>query len=196
MIIFLVICAYLMGSIPSGYLIVKYKCGEDVRNSGSGNIGATNVSRCYGKKMGNLTKICDISKAFLPMVVSDLLIKNNIVSGDRPILLTLVAVATILGHNYSIFLKFKGGKGVATTVGSFVYILPIPMLLAAIIFFGLKLITKVVSLRAMTSCFILFISTWLLGYNIVFVYGTFIIFILMIIRHKDNIKRLIKGEEK
>lgn len=196
MIIFLVICGYLMGSIPSGYLLIKYKYGEDIRNSGSGNIGATNVSRCYGKKMGNLTKICDISKAFFPVVAVDLLIKNNIVGGDRSILLTLVAIAIILGHNYSIFLNFKGGKGVATTVGSFVYILPIPMLFAAVIFFGLKIITKVVSIRAMISCFILFIATWLLGYNIVFVCGTFIILILMVIRHKANIKRIINGEEK
>lgn len=196
MIIFLVICAYLMGSIPSGYLLVKYKYGEDIRNSGSGNIGATNVSRCYGKQMGNLTKIFDIGKAFLPMVASDLLIKNNIISGDRPTLLTLVAISTIIGHNYSIFLKFKGGKGVATTVGSFVYILPVPMLIAAIMFFGLKLITKVVSIRAMISCLVLFVSTWLLDYNTVFVYGTFVIFILMVIRHKSNIKRMVNGEEK
>lgn len=196
MIIFLVICSYLMGSIPSGYLLIKYKYGQDIRNCGSGNIGATNVSRCYGKNMGNLTKICDIGKAFFPMITTDLLIKGNIVSGNKPILLTLVAIATILGHNYSIFLKFKGGKGVATTVGSFVYILPIPMLFAAVMFFGLKLITKVVSIRAMISCFVLFITTWLLDYNTAFVYGTFIILILMIIRHKSNIKRIINGEEK
>ncbi len=196
MMTFLVICAYLIGSIPSGYLLIKYKYGEDIRASGSGNIGATNVSRCYGKKMGNLTQACDMAKAFIPVVVSDLLLKNSIIIADRSLLLTLVALATILGHNYSIFLKFKGGKGVATTAGAFSYILLIPMLIAGAFFIGLRFITKIVSIRSIVLGLVLFLSTLILGYNITYVYGTLTAFILIIIRHRDNIKRLIKGEEK
>lgn len=196
MMIFLVIFAYLIGSIPSGYLLVKYKYGDDIRKFGSGNIGATNVERYSGKKVGNIIKLCDISKGVIPVIISDILLKTNVINYDRALLLTLVAVATILGHNYTIFLKFKGGKGVATTVGAFIYILPIPMICTAICFFGLKLITKIVSIRSMISALVLFLLTLFLGYNTSYVYGTLFAFVLIVIRHKANIKRLISGEEK
>lgn len=196
MIIFCCIFSYLMGSIPSGYLLVRYFLNKDVREYGSGNIGATNVSRVGGKKLGSLTQGCDMLKALIPLILGDLLLKFNLITIDRPTLLTSIAICAIIGHNYTIFLKFKGGKGVATTAAAFVYIIPIPTLIAGAAFFGLKIFTKIVSVRSLALGTVLFIATFALGYNKIYVIGTFIAAIFIIIRHRSNIKRLIKGEEK
>lgn len=185
-----------MGSIPSGYLLVKYKYGEDIRTLGSGNIGATNVKRNYGKTTGTLIMAFDMLKGLLPVVITDLLFKANIVTGNKSLVLTLVALAAILGHNYTIFLKFKGGKGVATTVGALAYILTIPTLIACATFLILKLFTKIVSIRSICLGLSLVLATYFLKFDMEFVYGAFIAFLLIVVRHKENIKRLISGEEK
>ncbi|SHJ31747.1 glycerol-3-phosphate acyltransferase PlsY [Clostridium cavendishii DSM 21758] len=194
--IFLVILGYLMGSIPSGYLLVKYKYGEDIRNLGSGNIGATNVKRNYGKTTGTLIMIFDMLKGLLPVLISDLLFRLDIVNGNKSLVLTLVALAAILGHNYTIFLKFKGGKGVATTVGAFAYILTIPTLIACATFLILKFFIKIVSIRSICLGLALVLSTYFFKFDMEFFYGALIAALLIIVRHKQNIKRLINGEEK
>ena len=143
----MILLSYLIGSIPTGYLIVKWKFGKDVRNFGSGNIGSTNVGRVAGKKYQIITTILDILKGFVPVVIADIACRNNLISINKELFLILIAFTTIIGHNFTIFLKFKGGKGVSTTIGSFVYLVPIPMLIVAILFFSMKLKTKVVSIR-------------------------------------------------
>lgn len=193
---FLIILAYLMGSIPSGLLIVKAFKGIDIREHGSGNIGATNVRRVCGYKYAVPSGVCDLLKAFIPTVITDMLFRFNIVEGNRAFVLCAVALAAILGHNYSIFLKFKGGKGVATTMAAFFYILPIPMIIALAFFIFLRYITKIISIRSMTLGIVLFISTCILGYSKEYIIATFIACALIFWRHKANIKRIIDGTEK
>lgn len=191
----MVLLSYLIGSIPTGYLIVKWKFGKDVRDFGSGNIGSTNVGRVAGKKYQIITTILDILKGFVPVLIADIACRNNLINFDKEIFLIVIAFTTIIGHNFTIFLKFKGGKGVSTTVGSFLYLTPIPMFIIAVIFFTMKLKTNVVSIRVLVCALVLFLSTWLLGYDKVYVIATFCAFLLICIRHKANIVRIIKGEE-
>lgn len=196
LLILLVVFSYLMGSIPSGYLIVKKVLNEDVRDYGSGNIGATNVRRVGGDKLSKITAICDMLKAVVPVLLARILIWTNILETNEALSLSLVALAVILGHNYTIFLKFKGGKGVATSAAAFMVAIPIPFLITAVVFFGLKLITKIVSIRSLAAGVTLFLSTLLLGYDKYYITSTFLACSLVFWRHKENIKRLIKGEEK
>ena len=196
MLALLIILSYLMGSIPSGYIIVKKKLNKDVRDYGSGNIGATNVSRVAGKKVGKITAILDMLKAILPVVLTQILLANNIITTNKSLSLGLVALAAILGHNYTIFLKFKGGKGVATSAAAFMFIVPKAFIVTAIVFFGLKLFTKIVSIRSLTAAVVLCLSTWLLGYDKYLIISTFITAVLCFWRHRANIKRLIDGTEK
>ncbi|MBS5938751.1 glycerol-3-phosphate 1-O-acyltransferase PlsY [Clostridium sp.] len=196
MLALLIILSYIMGSIPSGYIIVKKKLNKDVRDYGSGNIGATNVGRVAGKKVGKITAILDMLKAILPVVLTQILLANNILTTNRSLSLGLVALAAILGHNYTIFLKFKGGKGVATSAAAFMFIVPKAFIVTAIVFFGLKLFTKIVSIRSLTAAVVLCLSTWLLGYDKYLIISTFITAVLCFWRHRANIKRLIDGTEK
>lgn len=196
MLLLIVILAYLFGSIPFGYILVKYKLKKDVRDFGSGNIGATNVRRVAGNKLSKITAICDMIKALIPVISADLLIKEGILTTNRSLTLSLVALAAILGHNYTIFLKFKGGKGVATTAAAFMYILPIPLIITALVFFGLRFFTKVVSIRSLISGVTLFLSTLILNYDKYLVMATFLACVLLFWRHRTNIKRIIRGEEK
>lgn len=196
MLALLIILSYIMGSIPSGYIIVKKKLNKDVRDYGSGNIGATNVGRVAGKKVGKITAILDMLKAILPVVLTQILLANNILTTNKSLSLGLVALAAILGHNYTIFLKFKGGKGVATSAAAFMFIVPKAFIVTAIVFFGLKLFTKIVSIRSLTAAVVLCLSTWLLGYDKYLIISTFITAVLCFLRHRANIKRLIDGTEK
>ena len=191
----LIVFSYLMGSIPTGYILVKKKLNKDVRDYGSGNIGATNVRR-IGEKLSKITAICDMLKAIIPVLLTRILIWTHILNTNESLSLSLVAIAAILGHNYTIFLKFKGGKGVATSAAAFMIVVPIPFIITAIIFFGLKLFTKIVSIRSLAAGVTLFLSTLLLGYDKYYVYATLFACLLVFWRHKANIVRLIKGEEK
>lgn len=192
----LIIFSYLMGSIPTGYILVKKKLNKDVRDYGSGNIGATNVKRVAGEKLSKITAICDMLKAIIPVLLTRILIWSDILKTNESLSLSLVAIAAILGHNYTIFLKFKGGKGVATSAAAFMIVVPIPFIITAIVFFGLKLITKVVSIRSLIAGITLFLSTLLLGYDKYYIYATLFTCILVFWRHKSNIIRIMKGEEK
>ncbi|MGL5151920.1 MAG: glycerol-3-phosphate 1-O-acyltransferase PlsY [Clostridium sp.] len=196
MIIILAILGYLMGSIPTGYILVKKNLHIDIREHGSGNIGATNVGRVAGKRLGLITTILDMAKAMIPVIITDILLKLHVIDLDRSLALTMVGVCAILGHNYTIFLKFKGGKGVATTIAAFAYIIPIPLAISVAFFLGLKKFTKIVSIRSMVLGTVLFLSTLLLGYEKNYIIGSFIACILIFWRHKSNIGRILRGEEK
>ena len=196
MLALLVIFSYLMGSIPTGYIIVKKKFNKDIREFGSGNIGATNVGRIAGKKLSKITAICDMLKAIVPVLVTYLFLYLGLLKSNKSIALALVAVAAILGHNYTIFLKFKGGKGVATSAAAFMFIVPKTLIVTAIVFFGLKLFTKVVSIRSLSAGVTLFVTTLLFGYDKYLVSATLFACVLVFWRHRANIKRLIDGTEK
>ena len=195
MLLILVLFSYLIGSIPSGYIFVKKILNKDIRNYGSGNIGATNVKRVAGKKLSNIVLLCDMLKAIIPVLLTKVLIANNIINVYENLSLGLVAIAAILGHNYTIFLKFKGGKGVATSAAAFIFIAPKAFIVTAIVFFSLKLITKIVSIRSLISALVLFITTWLFNYDIYIVSAAFLTCILCFWRHRSNIVRLINGVE-
>ncbi len=183
------IISFVIGSIPFGLLISK-KQGINIRKTGSGNIGATNVYRNLGKGAGALTLICDLSKGFLAVFIVSLLFKNN----DIAIYISCISV--VLGHDFSLLLKFKGGKGVATTYGSTLFLYPYASLFGIVVWIAVLIWTKYSSLAALASfsfstliCF-LFCS----NNNLKFVFG--FLLILMFIRHSGNIKRFMLKEEK
>lgn len=194
--ILLIIISYLLGSIPFGLVVVKCVKGIDIREHGSGNIGATNVRRVCGTKIAVISGVSDLLKAFIPTLIARLLFAFNVLTGNEPLIVSLVALAAILGHNYSIFLKFKGGKGVATTMAAFGCILPIPMAISVVIFILLRYVTKVISIRSMVLAITLFLSTLLLGYEKEYIIATLVAGLLIFWRHKANIKRIIEGTEK
>jgi len=180
----IIILAYLFGSVPIGYIFGRIK-GRDIRKEGSGNIGFTNVCRVLGKKWGIPTLIFDTLKGFVPPFVSfhlGLAEKIAIISG----------LCAICGHNWSIFLGFKGGKGVATSAGVFLALAPIETLLTLIIF-GIALsISRIVAISSITSSvFLPIIIFFHKGKGPVFLFSL-LASLFIIIKHIPNIKRLIK----
>lgn len=188
MIVVLMIVAYILGSIPNALWIGKVFKGIDVREHGSKNTGSTNAARVLGAKLGILTLILDISKGAIPTLIATMLL-------DSSISVILVGICAILGHSFSIFMKFKGGKAVATTVGVFIVLVPGAILLAAVIFFLVFGITRYVSLSSMIGAISLPIWIVLFYKNIPLTIFGIIIAILIIVRHKSNIQRLLNGTE-
>ncbi|QUB97854.1 glycerol-3-phosphate 1-O-acyltransferase PlsY [Leptotrichia sp. oral taxon 221] len=188
MVVVLMIVAYILGSIPNALWIGKVFKGIDVREHGSKNTGSTNAARVLGAKLGILTLILDISKGAIPTLIATMLLESSIS-------VILVGICAILGHSFSIFMKFKGGKAVATTVGVFIVLVPGAILLAAVIFFLVFGITRYVSLSSMIGAISLPIWIILFYKNIPLTIFGIIIAILIIVRHKSNIQRLLNGTE-
>ena len=176
--------SYLFGSIPFGYLFTKILLKKDIRNVGSGNIGATNVLRTGNKSLGYLTLVLDIAKAVVPVIY----IKLN-----YPDLVYISALCAFLGHLFPIWLKFKGGKGVATLVGILISINIYYALIFGIVWILTFLISKYSSLSS------LFASISIPIYLLIIDQGNIIFFIIMFVlifyTHRENIKRLINKEE-
>ena len=193
-IIFAIIAAYLIGSIPTSYLIGK-AMGIDVRKEGSGNVGATNVLRAVGKLPALITLIIDILKgvASVTLLAYVFFSKDLTVSFDH--FRVLLGLSAIVGHNWTIFLKFKGGKGVATSCGVMAVLLPAPMAIAVVVFIATLLITRYVSLGSILLSLTVPISAAIIGKDIELVILAVIACILISYRHKANIKRLLMGTE-
>jgi len=185
--ILLFITAFLLGSIPFGIIIAKAK-GVNLKKVGSGNIGATNVLRSLGKWPAALTLLGDVLKGTAAIAIGRYL-------GAGPVYEGLVGFSAILGHNFSIFLGFRGGKGVATSLGVLSIYSPQIALFTFIIWLAVVIFTKYSSMGAL-------VSFSLLPINILFFDGreklftAILITILIFIRHRDNIQRLIKGTER
>lgn len=194
-IILTVLFAFLCGSIPMGYLLVKKYCGIDIRTQGSGNIGSTNVKRVAGSKISILTQALDVTKGLIPVAISMLLALVYKLPIEKNTFNAVVAIAAIIGHNYTPFLGFNGGKGVNTTLGAFILIAPIPTISAIAMHFILKLFTPIVSIRSIALGLTLPIASILTGLNPSIIYSAIIAAIIMIIRHKDNLIRLYQGKE-
>ncbi|WP_139904404.1 glycerol-3-phosphate 1-O-acyltransferase PlsY [Clostridium thermarum] len=190
-----ILISFLCGSIPSGYIITKKMCGIDIRTVGSGNIGSTNVKRVAGSKASIITQIIDVAKGVTPVVVSIYLYDKLALQVDKDTFLSMIAISAILGHNYTPFLKFKGGKGVNTTLGAFFFIAPIPTAAGIAIHFLLKVITSIVSIRSIATGIMLPLMCYILQFPMAITNGALIACVLMIIRHKDNIVRLINNQE-
>jgi len=188
----LIFSAYIIGSIPTAYIIGRLTKGIDIRNYGSGNVGATNAFRVLGKKLGILTLIIDILKGFLPVYFLNFLLKSNVLN-----LQLIAGLFLIIGHIYTIFLGFKGGKGVATAAGVFLAITPIQMFLTLIVFAIILKTTKYVSVGSIISAisYPIFIFIWDVS-AISLKILSIAIALLIILKHKSNIVRLLNGSEK
>ena len=176
--------SYLFGSIPFGYLFTKILLKKDIRNIGSGNIGATNVLRTGNKSLGYLTLILDIAKAVVPVIY----IKFN-----YPDLVYISALCAFLGHLFPIWLKFKGGKGVATFVGILISINIFYALVFGIVWTLTFLISRYSSLSSLFAS--ISIPIYLLIINQSNIIFFIIMFVLIFYTHRENIKRLINKEE-
>ncbi len=183
----LIICAFVMGSIPVGVIVAKTK-GIDLKKIGSGNIGATNVLRSLGKGPAALTLFGDMLKGALAVALGKYFGLGTFYQG-------LIGLSAILGHNFSLFLGFRGGKGVATSLGVFLLYSPQTALITFIIWIVVVLTTKYSSLGAL-------ISFGLLPLTIILLDGkdklpvAVLVTLFILIRHTDNIRRLIKGTER
>ena len=180
--------AYLIGSIPTGLLLGK-AYGIDVRKEGSGNIGATNLYRTVGRKVGIMTLIGDCMKGLLPVLVVKL-------SSFPPELAAWVGLAAFCGHVFSLFLKFKGGKGVATAMGVFLALAPIAVTIAIVLFAVLLFVWRYVSLGSITAAAVMPLAVYLLGGNRTMTVVTLVIVLIVIARHHENIRRLLSGTER
>ncbi|HCC54041.1 MAG TPA: acyl-phosphate glycerol 3-phosphate acyltransferase [Desulfobulbaceae bacterium] len=188
----LIIGSYLIGSIPFGLVLGKV-AGVDVRAGGSGNIGATNVARLVGKKLGVLTLICDALKGILPMLVAGWLLEKG---GQRELWMALCGGAAFLGHLYPLYLQFRGGKGVATALGIFLYLAPLAAVIDLLIFGGVVYNWGYVSLGSLTAVLMMPGLVWLLTGSASKSLLAFAIGVLIWVKHWDNIVRLMKHEEK
>jgi glycerol-3-phosphate acyltransferase PlsY len=191
--IFLFFFSYLLGSIPFA-LLVSLPQGVDPRKEGSKNPGATNVARLLGKKWGIITFLGDSLKGIFALFIAYLFLEK--IPYPKELVLAGTAFFAVLGHLFSIFLKFKGGKGVATTIGVFLVLAPKAMLISLIIFFIAVFISNYVSVGSLLATALLPLNIFLINYPSEYSICSFFLAILIWIKHKDNIKRLLKGEEK
>ncbi len=184
------VIAYLVGGIPFGYLLVRWKTGEDVREQGSGNIGATNVLRTTGRSVAVATLLLDIAKGAFAVWIADKL------SGGSPLWMSLAALAVMAGHAFPVFLKFQGGKAVASFIGAFLYLTPIPMIAALLVFIIVVAATRQISTGSMIAAGSLPLATWLIerAPSIV-ILATLVAAVLVIYRHRANIDRIRAGTE-
>jgi glycerol-3-phosphate acyltransferase PlsY len=187
------ILSYLLGSIPFA-LIVALPQGVDPRKAGSKNPGATNVARLLGKKWGLITFLGDSSKGIVALLIAHLFLKQ--LPYPKEVVLAGVAFFAVLGHLFSIFLKFKGGKGVATTIGVFLFLTPKAMLTSLVLFFIAVFFSGYVSVGSLLATALLPINIYFFKYPSEYIICSALLAILIWIKHKDNIKRLIRGEEK
>ena len=188
----LVVLAYLVGSIPCGLVLGRLK-GVDVRQAGSRNIGATNVTRQLGKGLGALTLLGDAGKGLLPMLLADRLLQGR---ADVELWVVLCGGAAFLGHLFPLYLRFKGGKGVATALGVFCYLSPLATLIDVLIFVGVVYNWGYVSLGSLTAALMMPGLVWLLSHSLAYALLAAVIGVLIWIKHHENIGRLMRHEEK
>lgn len=195
--VFILSCliAYLIGSVPTGFLMTKIFVGADIRNAGSRNVGATNVYRVAGKLPGLLTLIIDIVKGIIVVTLVADFFYTYLPNVDYVFYKTLLGLIAILGHIYSVFLKFKGGKGVATTIGVTAAIAPLVLLISLAVWLIVFITTNYVSLGSLAFGIALPISALVFDQPFYVVIFCVILCIMNTYKHKDNIKRLLKREE-
>ncbi|MDR3254699.1 MAG: glycerol-3-phosphate 1-O-acyltransferase PlsY [Synergistaceae bacterium] len=183
---------YLLGSCPTGFVIVKLGMGKDVRDFGSGNIGATNVARVMGRKWAILTAVVDMLKGGVAMIVA----RSCGVSASA--LLALVGIAGVLGHDYPVWLKFNGGKGVAATFGVFACFgafNPLPAIIGGVVWLFVREATRMVSLSSMVALLAAALVMPFFGMDRAYYLSGLLLAALTTWRHRENIKRIIAGTE-
>lgn len=188
--------SYILGSIPSSFIMAKLLKGIDLRDHGSGNLGAANTFRILGAKAAVPVLIIDVGKGFLAVKIVSL------IGIDNFIFIALAALMAIIGHNYSVFVKFSGGKGVGTTTGAFLAIVPAAVLICLSIWLILLLTTRIVSVASIAASIALPIAVIVSKYyleietDIMAIILSAIVAAVVVYKHRSNIRRLKRGEEK
>jgi|SRR5581483_3295515 len=191
------VVAYLLGSIPFGLILVRLVRGEDVRLSGSGNIGATNVARTGGAKLGVATLVLDALKGYAGVAFA-IALSHREASIDTGLAAALAALCAILGHVFPVWLKFRGGKGVATAVGAFLGLAPRAVLVVLALFLIIVAISRYVSLGSIVASAAFPIFAYFLYRGTSTIADLLVMFaasLLIILKHKANIRRLLNGTE-
>lgn len=200
----IVVSSYLLGSIPFGYLLVRIFRGEDVRQTGSGNIGATNVARTGSKRLAIATLLLDALKGYVAVAHALHFAHHHaaeVPPSEPHYVYTLAALAgfcAIVGHMFPVWLRFKGGKGVATAVGAFLGIAPSGVLVALVLFVMIVALTRYVSLGSIVGAAVFPFAAWWLSPDTRSASVMSLISassLLVILRHKDNVRRLLSGNE-
>lgn len=187
----IVIGAYLLGSVPTGFVLARAR-GINIQKSGSGNIGATNVSRALGTRLGAIVLVLDALKGAVPLVTLILLDLHRSVD---PFCLTLTGAAAIIGHCFSIWLGFRGGKGVATALGVFMTLAPIAGVIAVGIFALIYAVFRVASLGSLIATITMPVSLLLMNGSDAVVTLAIATALLILFTHRGNLRRLVRGQE-
>ena len=190
----LLAAAYLLGSIPFGMILAKLFAGSDIRKSGSGNIGATNVARVVGTSAGILTLVLDVAKGAAAVWLAGRVTEQSSTA------MTLAGVAALLGHCFPVWLRFKGGKGVATALGVFLMLAPLAALGSLLVFIVVSVVWRYVSLGSVSAAAampLLMYFLWAPGHSppLVVDFGTLFAAALVIFKHDANLQRLMDGTE-
>ena len=185
----LVAVGYLAGSIPFGVIITSLVAGKDVRASGSGNIGATNVARVAGKKLGALVLLLDAAKGSLPVLLGLWL------APEAPLLHVAIAAAAFLGHVFPVWLKFKGGKGVATALGVLLVLLPMPAGIGFATWVIVLALTRISSIGSLLGALLAIISSFVLGAPLQYSLLGVGLLLAMVWTHRGNLQRIAKRTE-
>lgn len=180
--------SYLLGSVPTGLWLGLKLRNIDIREHGSRNIGATNTLRVLGKKLGIITLAMDVLKGWLPVAAALWL-------NAWDYLPILCGLAAILGHTFSVFLWFRGGKGVATSTGVFLGLAPMPTLIAALVFAVVVTATRMVSAGSIAAAAALSVAVFFFPASVPVRVVTVVVAALVILKHRANIQRIVKGEE-
>ncbi|MBF0315885.1 MAG: glycerol-3-phosphate 1-O-acyltransferase PlsY [Oligoflexia bacterium] len=192
--IIILLLSYLFGAIPFGFLLTKKYAAKNILELGSGNIGSSNVRRIAGKKLSLITQVLDMAKGFLPVLMIKILEAFDSTLFSKGFIF-YTAFASILGHNFSIFLKFKGGKGVNTTLGSFLLLTPLPVVTAGLVHLLVKKISPYVSVASLALSLSLPLSG-VIFYGLSYEFFSLLLCcLLLFLRHTPNIKRLLAGSE-
>lgn len=184
------VATFLVGSLPFGKLISRWAGRIDITQQGSGNIGATNVARTVGLRWGILTLFLDTLKGFLPLFIFALFYP------EPDLELAILGLAALLGHQFSLFVRFRGGKGVATSLGVFLAVAPSQALIALAVFILAVYVTDFVSLGSLLAALLMPILFLLSGKPAPLTLTALIMAALVFLRHKANIRSLIRGEER
>ncbi|MDL1970576.1 MAG: glycerol-3-phosphate 1-O-acyltransferase PlsY [Candidatus Desulfofervidaceae bacterium] len=187
------ILSYLLGSLPVGLIIAQKYGHPDIRKEGSGNIGATNVARVVGKKAGLITLAGDVLKGVLPVLTFSLILGTD--TWQKQVVISLAGLAAFLGHLFPIYLKFKGGKGVATATGVFLILCPLAVLADTIVFLAVLWRWRYVSLASLSAAAAMPLLIALFSNPKVYIILAAIVAAFIFYRHKANIHRLLTGTE-
>jgi acyl phosphate:glycerol-3-phosphate acyltransferase len=186
----LILLAYLVGSLSPSVFLGKWLKGVDVRKVGSGNAGTTNAFRALGTKLGIAVLLLDLLKGVVPVVIARVVLHDS-----EPIVLVLVAFATIIGHNYSVFLRGKGGKGVATGAGAALALMPVPMAIVVGIFVVLVFTTRIVSIASIVATIMYPVMAVVWHRALPLIIGACVMAAVVLFAHRKNMKRLWKRQE-